>query len=83
MDKKVLKTIGLLCSVLLFSIGRIHGADYEAKSPNIVLILVDDMGPGELSHAGGIIPTPGKPQSNEGWPYRDQATRAQYPQLNP
>jgi len=26
--------------------------------PNIVLILADDMGPGEPSHAGGIIPTP-------------------------
>ena len=26
--------------------------------PNIVLILADDMGPGEPSYAGGIIPTP-------------------------
>ena len=29
-----------------------------SKIPNIVLILADDMGPGEPSHAGGIIPTP-------------------------
>ena len=32
-----------------------HGADIP---PNIVLILADDMGFGEPSHAGGIIPTP-------------------------
>lgn len=30
----------------------------SAKAPNIILILADDMGPGEMSHAGGLIPTP-------------------------
>ena len=33
-------------------------ATIVAAQPNIVLILADDMGPGEPSHAGGIIPTP-------------------------
>ncbi|MEM7397239.1 MAG: sulfatase-like hydrolase/transferase, partial [Verrucomicrobiota bacterium] len=31
---------------------------WAATSPNIVLILADDMGPGEPSYAGGIVPTP-------------------------
>ncbi len=29
-----------------------------AAKPNIILILADDMGPGEPSHMGGLIPTP-------------------------
>lgn len=33
-------------------------ANSTSEFPNIVLILADDMGPGEPSHAGGIIPTP-------------------------
>lgn len=31
---------------------------HAAEQPNIVLILADDMGVGEMSHTGGIIPTP-------------------------
>lgn len=34
------------------------GLSYAAEKPNIILILVDDMGPGEPSHMGGIVPTP-------------------------
>jgi len=34
------------------------GAPDAKRPPNIVLILADDMGPGEPSHAGGIVPTP-------------------------
>lgn len=44
-----LACIGLGCSVW---------ADKSKPLPNIVLILADDMGPGEPAHAGGIIPTP-------------------------
>ncbi len=75
MDKKVLQQIGLLCSGLLFSIGTIHGAYHEEKSPNIVLILADDMGPGELSHAGGIISTPAVDRlAEEGMRFTDAHT---------
>ncbi len=31
---------------------------FAAQKPNIILILADDMGPGEPSHMGGIVPTP-------------------------
>ena len=46
-----------LLSILIvgFALGT---AAIAASQPNIVLILADDMGPGEPSHAGGIIPTP-------------------------
>ena len=51
---KTLATGAAMCAA-----GRIASAAPGAKRPpNIVLILADDMGPGEPSHAGGIIPTP-------------------------
>ena len=31
---------------------------FAGKNPNIILILADDMGPGEPSHMGGLVPTP-------------------------
>jgi len=48
--KNLLTTI--ICQLVVFS------AAIAASPPNIILILADDMGPGEPSHAGGIIPTP-------------------------
>ena len=51
----------------------------EEGHPEIIKELVDDLT--QALHRGRT--TPGKPQSNDGWPYQDQETRAQYPQLNP
>lgn len=34
------------------------GPAFSRGKPNIILILADDMGPGEPSHMGGIVPTP-------------------------
>ncbi len=48
----------------------------ETRSvPNIVLILADDMGPGEPSHAGGIVPTPALDRmAKEGMRFTDAHT---------
>ncbi len=46
-----------------------------SSQPNIVLILADDMGPGEPSHAGGIIPPPTLDRmANEGMRFTDAHT---------
>ncbi len=46
----------VVCLAAAGSIAAPAGA--AGKLPNIVLILADDMGVGELSSAGGIVPTP-------------------------
>jgi hypothetical protein len=47
----------------------------QAK-PNIVLILADDMGVGELSHAEGLIPTPALDSlAEEGMRFTDAHTK--------
>ncbi len=43
---------------LMVGIAAVLANAAQASRPNIVLILVDDMGPGEPSYAGGIVPTP-------------------------
>ena len=68
MQKPYLNTLAFRCAFLLFVLPIIADAvtalAQEGKNassdtrPNIVLILADDMGPGEPSHAGGLIPTP-------------------------
>jgi arylsulfatase A len=50
-------TLLLVRGATAVSAGDAKDASVGAR-PNIVLILADDMGPGEPSHAGGIIPTP-------------------------
>jgi len=46
-----------LLSILILGLA-LGSTAIAASQPNIILILADDMGPGEPSHAGGIIPTP-------------------------
>jgi arylsulfatase A len=53
---KVIVAAALFC-VLFSGSNPVFGKD-TSELPNIVLILADDMGVGEPSHAGGIIPTP-------------------------
>lgn len=56
---KVLETFVLRVAVLSALLTGTFVVGMEAKDlPNIVLILADDMGPGEPSYAGGLIPTP-------------------------
>jgi arylsulfatase A-like enzyme len=48
---------------------------FAAPKPNIVLILADDMGPGEPSHMGGIVPTPALDRmASEGMRFTDAHT---------
>ncbi|MDF2378572.1 MAG: arylsulfatase [Verrucomicrobiales bacterium] len=47
----------------------------EKSQPNIILILADDMGVGEMSHAGGLVPTPALDQmAKEGMSFTDAHT---------
>ncbi len=49
--------------------------DVSEGAPNIVLILADDMGPGEPAHEGGLIPTPALDQmAKEGIRFTDAHT---------
>ncbi|MBT3200255.1 MAG: sulfatase-like hydrolase/transferase [Phycisphaerales bacterium] len=49
-------------SAAVLTLGRFAdgapAAPASKRPPNIVLILADDMGPGEPSYAGGLVPTP-------------------------
>lgn len=48
---------------------------FAAPKPNIILILADDMGPGEPSHMGGIVPTPALDRmAGEGMRFTDAHT---------
>ena len=49
----------------------------ELEHPAVVKELVDDLA---KAFRDGRT-TPGEKQSNEGWPYRDGATQAKFPQL--
>ncbi|MCP4846546.1 MAG: sulfatase-like hydrolase/transferase, partial [Verrucomicrobiaceae bacterium] len=62
----------LLLTACLCLTTKGHSAD---SPPNIILILADDMGFGEPSHAGGIIPTPSLDRmAEEGMRFTDAHT---------
>ena len=45
------------------------------RDPNVILILADDMGPGEPSHMGGLVPTPALDRmAKEGMRFTDAHT---------
>ena len=46
-----------ILSLVLLVLGGINWS-FAQEKPNIILILADDMGPGEPSHMGGLVPTP-------------------------
>ncbi|MGJ8638598.1 MAG: sulfatase family protein [Opitutaceae bacterium] len=65
----------LTAAFALLSINVDVNASEPKKSPNIVLILADDMGVGEASYAGGLIPTPALDRLvNEGMNFTDAHT---------
>jgi len=67
----------MIIAIALIAMPLAHHADAAANPPrpNIVLILADDMGPGEPSHAGGLIPTPALDQmASQGMRFTDAHT---------
>jgi arylsulfatase A-like enzyme len=55
---QLMRALRAVCVICTLAAAIAVQADSTKKAPNIVLILADDMGPGEPSHAGGLIPTP-------------------------
>ncbi|MGY8641056.1 MAG: sulfatase family protein [Verrucomicrobiales bacterium] len=63
----------LIGGVMLFTTAADQAR--SAETPNIILILADDMGPGEPSYAGGLIPTPAlDSMASEGMNFTDAHT---------
>ncbi|MBT6957123.1 MAG: arylsulfatase [Opitutae bacterium] len=63
-----------LLTIIIF-ISVVFSTKVDASKPNIILILADDMGPGEPSHAGGLIPTPALDRmAKEGMMFTDAHT---------
>jgi arylsulfatase A len=65
----------LLCLFGAVTMAAKPQSQSKSRRPNIVLILADDMGPGEPSHAGGLIPTPALDQlASQGMRFTDAHT---------
>ena len=74
MRKTHLSTLFCL-AIFILPLSIFSSMQKAASKPNIILILVDDMGPGEPSYAGGIIPTPAIDRlANEGMNFTDAHT---------
>ena len=62
---------------LLLAVALVSGSVQAAEPPNIILILADDMGVGEMSHTGGLVPTPALDQmAKEGMSFLDAHTNS-------
>ena len=72
--RDLLKTVAAGAALLPIGQAAIAATGAE-RPPHIVLILVDDMGPGEPSYAGGIVPTPAMDRlAKEGMQFTDAHT---------
>lgn len=61
--------------ILVTSVSSFAEETRSHQSPNIILILADDMGAGEPRHAGGLIPTPALDSlASEGMRFTDAHT---------
>ena len=73
MNTKQIIRFGLICLVSALPI--LNAESSKASKPNIILILADDMGVGEVSHNGGLIPTPALDRmAEEGMRFTDAHT---------
>lgn len=73
-----IKTTGKLVQLYNLKDDPRETKNLEESHPEIVGQLVNDLA--KALHDGRT--TPGKTQTNDGWPYRDKATQAKFPQLN-
>lgn len=55
---ELMRATRVACALCTLAVAIAAHAETAREAPNIVLILADDMGPGEPGHAGGLIPTP-------------------------
>ena len=76
--KPLLLSIALISATLSLNAAERHRlpeGQSEAAKPNIILILADDMGVGEVSHHGGLVPTPALDRmAEEGMRFTDAHT---------
>src|SRR5210317_469154 len=71
---KIQRSLLTVLCLLVATTRHLYSAE-KSEKPNIVLILADDMGVGEVSHNGGLIPTPALDQmAKEGMRFTDAHT---------
>ena len=71
MNRHLLSVFLSLSLLSLLAVGSLSAGE----RPNIILILADDMGVGEMSHTGGLVPTPALDRmAEEGMSFTDAHT---------
>lgn len=70
-----MKCLFPVCASVWIAVASVSVSVAAESQPNIILILADDMGVGEVSHHGGLIPTPALDQmASEGMRFTDAHT---------